>query len=316
MSTRELERFIEEEVLRPLPAASALLAPYLDFFHARYGQKLEAVIFYGSCLSAATSSPTSTPDFFVVTSDGELPSHARLTRALHALVPPASQSAQLGGEERRFFKYVYLDLGQLEGLCSEAMKDLFAAGRLSKRVALVHVRDRAALERVVRALTAAVVSLVPIACALLPPSFELGDYVETGVGLSYQSEYRIEVPGKVAALIRAFPDYYQELYRRVLEVAAERRLVRREGERYQSLLTPAQRSAAIARLARSRRRGLLRWPKVLLTMDGWGEAVLQKLERKNPGLRIPGRHRRHPLVFAVPYLWRLLRDGQLRTQRR
>ena len=59
----------------------------------------------------------------------------------------------------------------------------------------------------------------------------------------------------------------------------------------------------------------MRWPKVLLTMDGWGEAVLQKLERKAPGLVIPEQHRRHPIVFSLPYLIMFVRRGYFRTQR-
>jgi hypothetical protein len=312
-----LERFVSAQVLALPPGVAELAAPYLAFFRERYGDKLAALIFYGSCLSEATRSPTSTPDFFVITDDGALPAHSRLTRLLHPLLPPASQSARLPAEPARgYFKYVYLDLAQLEALCAERPPDLFAAGRLSKRVALVFARDRLAEQRVGRALAGAVISITPIALALLPPRFDLGSCVAAAVGLSYRGEVRLEVAGKVEALIRAFPDHYQTLYRLALADAADRGLVCVLDENcYESLLSPAQREAALRRLARSRRRAVLRWPKVLLTMEGWSEAVLQKLERMDPSLKIPERHRRHPFVFSLPYLLMLLRKGYLRTQR-
>jgi hypothetical protein len=307
---------VEEQVLSPPAGAQELVAPYLALFHSRYAGQLAAVIFYGSCLSERTRSPSSTPDFFVVTRDGAIPAHSRLTRLLHPVLPPASQSAELVAEGRpRWFKYVYLDIAQLERLCSPAMTDLFTAGRLSKRVALVWASDPATARRVAAALAAAALSLLPLACALLPESFGLDDYIQAAVGLSYRSEYRIETPGKVAALVAAFPDHYQALCRRVLEVGEAGGLVARlEGERYRNRLSAAQREAALALLRRSRVRGLARWPKVLLTMERWSEAVLGKLERVDPSLRVPDRHRRHPFVFALPYLIMLLRRGYLRTQ--
>jgi len=311
-----LQRFVAAQVLAPPAGVAERAAPYVAFFRERYGEKLAALIFYGSCLSEATRSPTSTPDFFVITEDGRIPAHSRLTRALHPLLPPASQTARLPADPGGLFKYVYLDLDQLEALCGEAPADLFAAGRLSKRVALVFARDRPAEERVCRALAGAVSSILPIACALLPPSFDLDAFVAAAVGLSYRSELRFEVPGKVEALIRAFPDHYRTLYALALEVAEAHGLVRRlAGQRVDSLLTPAQRGAALARLSRSRRRAVLRWPKVLVTMQGWSEAVLQKLQRMDPELQIPERHRRHPFVYALPYLIMFLRRGYLRTGR-
>lgn len=309
----ELEAWIAEACVDPALGGSELVAPYLAFFRERYGEKLAAVIFYGSCLSEATRSSTSTPDFFVVTRDGEVPAHSRLTRALHGYVPPASQSADLGGG--RLFKYVYLDLAQLAYLTGPAMPDLFAAGRLSKRVKVVHHADEETRAQVCRALASAALSLVPLACADLGERpFSLEEYVRAAVGISYQSEFRIEVPGKVQALVGAFPDYYRELHGRVLALAVARGELAREGDRFRHL-EPAARAQAGRFLAASRRRALLRWPKVLLTMEHWGEVVLQKVERANPGLRFPEAPRRHPLLFALPYLVIFLSRGYISTHR-
>jgi hypothetical protein len=313
-AVRSLEAWIAAEVVDPGLGESELVAPYLTFFRARYGEKLAAVIFYGSCLSEATRSATSTPDFFVVTRDGALPSHSRLTRALHGFVPPASQSAELPG--RGHFKYVYLDLDQLDRLTGPAMPDLFAAGRLSKRVKVIFHADEQGRDRVCRALASAVLELVPLACADLPERFSLEEYLRASVGISYQSEFRIEVPGKVAALCDAAPAYYRELYARVLAIAEARgQIARLDGGRFRSLLDGRSRERARRFLRASRRRALLRWPKVLLTMEHWGEVVLGKVERANPGLRFPEAHRRHPLLFAVPYLVIFLSRGYISTHR-
>jgi hypothetical protein len=111
-------------------------------------------------------------------------------------------------------------------------------------------------------------------------------------------ERRIVERGKVDALFEAERDHY-------LHVAVE-------------LLTLIKGAPAMApeeaewRLARSRRRGLFRWPKYLLTFDGWLEYSLAKLDRVGAKVALSARQRRHPLVFGWPTFIRLARDGVIK----
>jgi hypothetical protein len=319
---RELESLIRKEVVRLGAEAGPTVAPHLARFETCYAEELLAVLFYGSCLSPTTRRAGSTPDFFVITKDGDIPAHPRRTRLLHRVLPPTSLTASVETvgvlpapgalEACELFKYIHLDLEQLDRACGPAMQDLFVAGRLSKRVGLVFCRDGETLERIVAALAAAVVSLVPLVCARLPGRFALPDYLHAAVAISYASEFRIEAAGKVEALIASAPDHYERLHRLGLEIAELLGLVRPEGEgRFSNLVTPRARRRAESLLGRSRRRGLLRWPKHVLTVERWSDVVFQKLERAHPELRPSPLHRRHPLLFGIPYLLLFLSRGYI-----
>ena len=64
-------------------------------------------------------------------------------------------------------------------------------------------------------------------------------------------------------------------------------------------------------LRRSRRRAYLRWPKYLVTYDGWLDYLLLKLARSGNQVSLTERQRRHPLIFALPILYRMMRTKRV-----
>jgi len=64
-------------------------------------------------------------------------------------------------------------------------------------------------------------------------------------------------------------------------------------------------------LRRSRRRAYLRWPKYLVTYDGWLDYLLQKLARTGNQVSLTERQRRHPLIFALPVLYQMMRTKRV-----
>ncbi|GAB4290344.1 MAG: hypothetical protein Kow0090_03420 [Myxococcota bacterium] len=312
--SNRLYEIISEEALSQPEVSGELLDPYINLFKEIYGEKLEAVIFYGSCLSEKTRKPDSTPDFFVITADGKIANHSFFTRLLHNFVPPNSQTARLEGGT--LFKYIHLDTEQLQSATNPGMKDLFVAGRLSKRVKLVYLRDDGVKKAVVASLLNALYSILPLAFAFLPHRFSFRELLRAAVGVSYLSEWRVEAAGKIEALISASSEYYERLYREAAETAEERGLIKKaEDDMYEkALLIDAEKRAKRFMLA-SRIRGVLRWPKYLLTVKGWSEIIVSKIERTHPDIKLNPRHKRHPIIFGFPYLIFLLTKGYIGTHR-
>src|SRR5262249_54331819 len=152
--------------------------------------------------------------------------------------------------------------------CSDGAKDLHLAGRLTKRVALVWERDAASRALIVDAQLAALRTLAPLALARLDRRVTLDGFIDALLRLSYDSAVRIVEPTTVAALCPAAREHYAAVGRALLAelgarpVAASSGWVVPEG-------AVAPRAVLRRRLGRSRRRALLRWPKYLVTYDGW-----------------------------------------------
>ncbi len=112
---------------------------------------------------------------------------------------------------------------------------------------------------------------------------------------------------KVDSLFAAERDHYRRFYAAILaEVGLSPR-----GERFQQPEpTTADRRRTERFLSRSRRRGKMRWPKYIVTVDNWLEIALAKVERHH-GVKVEltEREKRWPLIFGWPKYFALKRRG-------
>jgi hypothetical protein len=139
----------------------------------------------------------------------------------------------------------------------------------------------------------------------------LDDFLMAMLGLSYESEVRIVEPGKIAVLLGVERDHYRVLGRALL-----RALGATPVDATGTVFHPppgafAARGELKRFLRRSRRRAYLRWPKYLVTYDGWLEYLLQKLARTGNQVSLTERQRRHPLIFALPVLYQMMRNKRV-----
>jgi hypothetical protein len=246
-----------------------------------------ALVLYGSRLSPRVAAADSELDFFQVAE--------RLSSAAHAFLPPSVYHRVAAGEP---CKLSVLSSAQLARETSPEAADLYHLGRFSKPLGLVYARDAGARAQVLAAQLSSLTTLAPHALALCPGDATVDEFSLTLLGLSYLAEPRVAEPKKVRALFDADPAHH----RAVAEL----------------LLSPAWGFRADSRataqlIARSRRRALLRWPKLLLTFDGWLDYLLRKVERHH-GRRIAltPNQRRHPLLFGWSTLRDLRREGLVR----
>jgi len=296
-----LEALIEAKLGEPVPEAEAYVPALLPA-----GEEPALLFAYGSCLSKKTRTPSSFFDFYVV---ADRPG-AYLARAFHAgvmqallgrVLPPSVYHRTIGsggpGEPRRF-KVCVLSTDQIRRETSSRARDIHHLGRFSKRMALLWARNDAARQEATRLCASALRTLLPHALALVPRNAPAEDFALAMLRLSYLGEQRVAEDSKVRALLDAEPDYYASLFAKLREEPP-------------GLAPDAARTRRF--LARSRRRGLLRWPKYVITVDGWLDILLDKLERHHGvKLELSPRERRWPLLFAWGKYLEMRRKGIVR----
>jgi hypothetical protein len=294
-------RALLAEKLRALPRDERLER----FVSHLKNDSVRAIVFYGSLLSDATRTPTSFHDFYVIV-DSLADYHARVRdRLVGRVLPPSIYYRQFGDDLR--CKYCVLTTAQFEHEMSPRAADIHNVGRFSKRVAVLWTQDQATYDLIVDGCLAAARTLRPHALALLPAEFTLDDFIRTLLRLSYLGEQRVAEDTKVDSLFAAERDHYRKFYGAILAEAG----LERSGDAYrQPEPTAADRKRTERFLARSRRRGKMRWPKYIVTVDNWLEIALAKVERHH-GVKVEltEREKRWPLIFGWPKYFALKRRG-------
>jgi hypothetical protein len=274
-----------------------------------------AVIGYGSWYTQSLRKQTSFADVYLVVDD-----YSRFHgKAFHAWMnhrlPPNVTFIWSHGEGHREIrgKYNVISAADLERECGLGLRDLYNAGRLTKLVWIAWVRDEATREWLINELVEAHCTLTPLALGLLPERFTATDFSLELLGLSYRGEARLEGWERVRALFEVHADRYRELHGALLAAFADATgLLETAEDGY--CKRPAPEWARLARearrlLRRSRRRGYLRWPRIILTEPNLVDLAVNEAERK-AGVRInvTPRLRRHPLLYGLPEFLRVLRE--------
>ncbi len=308
-----LERVRNRTLTRPALDVSA----YVDAIVKRYADRVVGVFMYGSLLSDITATATSFPDFFVITDGYRNVFLKKRERLLAYPVPPHIYHLAIGAEKR--CKYNLVSFNRFDKECSNRATDIYILGRFGKRVSLVYSQNAEWQEKLVQCCLRA---MTQVAKRTLYAITEPMDEIELTVAclnISYAGETRVEEAGqKVPKLFEAEKEFYLQVYPPLLARAAKNasHVVLSTDGRYQpidkGLGSYFRKSRARWFLFKSRVRGILRWPKFLLTVDDWVSILLAKIERTQ-GIKIElsEKERRHPLIYGWKYFFRLLRQGAI-----
>jgi hypothetical protein len=278
--------------------------------------RARAVIGYGSWYTEGLRKPSSFPDVYLVVDDYRRFHASRLHRWWNRALPPNVYFAWGEGEGTRRIcgKYNVISAADLERETGATLRDVYSAGRLSKLVWLGWVRDEATRAWLTGRLVAAQATLAPAALALLPERFTGEAFSLELLALSYRGEARLEGWERVRALYAAHAAGYRALHRVLLDgFAAATGLIEQEG----SDAFAKRRGPAWARLTRdtwrllrrSRRRGYLRWLRIILTEPNLVDLAANEAERKaGVRIRVTPALRRHPLLLGGREFARVLRE--------
>jgi hypothetical protein len=278
------------------------------------------IFLYGSVLSKVTASTTSFPDFFVIT-DGYRKVFRRLSHWLLAHpLPPHIYHLQLAGDRR--CKYNLVSFRRFRRECSRRAKDIYILGRFGKRVALVYARDEQARTNLLDCCYNAMVNVVPWTLRGMRSSFDETEFSLACLNISYAGETRVEASSKVPKLYEAEKEFYRDVYPALLagHPASTRLAIKSEDGRFHPaggrFIRWLRRVRLKWFLKRSRIRGILRWPKFLVTVENWVDIILAKIERtKGIKIELKPKERRHPLIYGWKYFFRLLRAGAIGSSR-
>jgi hypothetical protein len=299
----------------------------------RHGDVVAAVLFYGSCLRKATHEGVL--DFYVIVDDYDGAFDRRWLAAANAVLPPnvfyLQTVAQLEDGEPPTdvrCKYAVLSGHHFRSLVSPRCLHPYVWARFAQPALLVYSRDDEARELVESCVARAVVTLVQRLGPFLPTRsfggrvqrFSLSALWNQALSRTYGSEFRSESTDSVRALYDAAPSRYDECALEALEQLAAEGWIDKvsaysgAAEVHQS---PARRFWARLRWRLcwpiARTLGVMRLLKTAFTFGDWLPYVLWKIERHSGRhFEASERQRRHPFLFGLPLLFRVLSTRALR----
>jgi hypothetical protein len=305
----------------PDPATSPPLRALLDALARRYGDGLEAVILYGSCLRSGDLTDGLVDFSALVTPRAEPRRGLRLARAVlppnvHYLEAPVGDGA---GDVTVRCKYAVLSLAQFERGTGPRWFQSYLWGRFAQPVKVVWAADAATEARIEAAFFRAGETLLRRALPMLPARGKVTDLWQGALALSYATELRAEGQGRAAELAGHGAAFYQAITR-ALAPRMGRLLVLEEQDgalHYRAEVPARARRAAPLLWALRRVQGkalsVARLVKALFTFDGGLDYIAWKLSRHSgQQIEIPDRVRRRPLIHVWGLFWQLYRRGVFR----
>jgi hypothetical protein len=300
------------------PPLQALLAA----LQARFGDSLQAVVLYGSCLRS-TDLFDGLVDLYALVDDYAR-AEPRLGRRLGVrLLPPNVYYLEAPVEGRTVrSKYAVLSLDALDRGTGPKRFESYFWGRFAQPVRVIYSRSPEVRARLQADFQQAAETLLRRALPALPPAGTLDDLWTGALALSYATELRTERRGRAGELAGHGRAFYTGISR-----ALDERL-----NDCLTLLPPtaddapwryrSHASAAARRLAPWQwrlRRGLgkllsvARLVKGLFTFEGGLDYLAWKLTRHSgQTIEVPDRVRRRPLIHVWGWGWRLYRRGVFR----
>jgi hypothetical protein len=304
---------IRADWTRSVPQSAFALAETL---RARHGKAVGAVLFYGSCLRSGSDAESLLDLYLLVDSYRDAYPGRRWSAVANRLLPPNVFYFEQPWEGRSVrVKYAVISFRDFAaGARPGAILPAIWA-RFSQPTVLLYARDDASRRQTEAAILDAIATMALRTAPLVAEPVDAREFWTLGYRRSYEAEARVEGSGRATQLIQPL-QRYEALLRPALAAAgvpfseagegrvrialAERE--RRRGLAYWSRAGAASRLHTIPRLA-----------KAALTFEGGLDYALWKVERHS-GVRLEAGPwaRRHPILAALPLLWRAYRRGAFR----
>jgi hypothetical protein len=307
---------ISRQISQPASPAIHALA---DALLGTYGEAVQAILFYGSCLRTGDDRG-GLVDLYVLV-DRYRAAYSKSTLAvLNKLLPPNVFYLEVPHADRSVrAKYAVLSLADFTCATSMRWFHSYIWGRFAQPVGLLYVRNHQVAGQVRSALTQAVLTFIVRTLPRVPSPFTARDLWSTGLGLSYRAELRAERPHKLIRLFEAATDYYEQITRQALTALSFPVDIQENDTTYRYTVQIPDRARRVSRLDwivrawQGKMLSVLRLLKGMLTFRGGVDYILWKIERHS-GIRVEAspRLKQYPLLAACVILWRLYRRGAYR----
>ena len=301
---------------RPIPEAIRAVGEAL---RGQYGEAVQGVLFYGSCLRAGTDQD-SLVDCYVLVDQYRSVYPTGWLALLNRWLPPNVFYLEVPRAERVVrVKYAILSLRDFERSVTSRWFHSYFWGRFAQPTVLLIASDEEMTTRIHQALGMAVVTFFGHVFPRLPVPFSAKDLWMVGLTLSYGAELRAESSGRVQTLWESDRDYYEPLTKAVL--TSQFPLVQlkssEKGLTYEVEFSPWERLrnrlAWSLRKAQGKVLSVLRLIKAAFTFRGGVDYLIWKIERHSGvKIQLTPAQRRHPIWAGLTTFWRLYRQGAFR----
>lgn len=317
-----LKQLVSEELLQAAPAEVNV---FVDAIRQRFGTAVVAILFYGSCLRKRIL-VNEVADFYVIVDSYEAayPSSSFLGLLNALLAPNVFYLERTYSNVQLRAKYAVIARQDFAYAASSQCLHSIVWGRFSQPARLVYARDDSARDAVIETVRQSVVTMVARIAPLVSASdktrpLALEELWQRGFRESYRMELRPEMPGTIRALYATMPSRYHRVADAAFQDLAQRGWFWVRTSASSGYVTIPQVQLWQTRLSWHWRRPLakglylLRLIKSAFTFGDWFPYVLWKIGRhRGEKLEATERQRRHPFLFGVPVLIKLLLQGDLR----
>lgn len=310
-------RLINEVAWESKKTVSPDLVPLMNSIMMRFGDSLDAVMLYGSCLHSDIRLDEGIVDLYVIVDNYHKAYPKPYFANFNAWLPPNVFYLEVPHQDRTLrAKYAVISTKDFERGAQYWFHPYIWA-RFAQPSRLLYCRDDSVRERIYAALSHSVVTFLKSGVA----AFEAGiwDVEEIWtrcLTLTYAAELRAEKETRARHLAQA----NLNVLIRLTEVASpmlQGLLEKQDNGKYRCLSTPAMRRKALWRWRLRRWQGrmlsILRLTKATFTFSNSVEYAAWKIKRHTGvSVEITPMLRRHPILWGLKVARQLLRRGVLR----
>ncbi|HFD13045.1 MAG TPA: hypothetical protein ENJ32_11350 [Crenotrichaceae bacterium] len=315
---KRLTDLIDSHVNQP---AHPALEPVTQCILERYGDATQAILYYGSCLRSENPYD-GLIDLYVLVDD-YLSAYKNkwLPAFFNRLLPPNVFYLEIPvGEQTIRAKYALISINDFDKATSPAWFHSYIWGRFSQPSRLLFMRGDKTRSQIVDALVRAHITFINRVVPAIETTFDSKMLWSEGLGLSYRTELRPEKQGRALELYENDRGYYDALTEPLLETITTDidSVNNSHPQQYCSRLSTQQRRIAFTGWAVRNIQGKLlsvaRLIKALFTFQGGVDYIVWKIERHSGvQIEVTDKLRRFPLIYGWGVLWRLHRQGILRS---
>ena len=290
-----------------------------NFLAQKYGQAVQGILLYGSCLRAGTDQNGLVDCYVIVDEYAAVYSSAWLAR-LNSWLPPNVFYGEVNIEDHTVrMKYAVLSLKDFERSVTPQWFHSYFWGRFAQPTAVMACPSQAMKKRMITGLGMAVVTFLGKAVPLMPEKFTAKDVWNIGLGLSYGAELRAESKGRVTTLWDSNQAYYEQAAHAAFAEYFPNVKVFQENDKaifeheYSKFDHTKNRIGWIIRKILGKVLSILRLMKAAFTFQSGADYLIWKIERHS-GVKVEltPAQRKHPIWAGITTFWRLYRQGAFR----
>lgn len=286
---------------------------------ALYGEAVQAVLFYGSCLHKDEDLDGLFDLYIIVDTYGSVNKN-RFLAALNKLLPPNVFYLEVPYQEQTVrAKYAILSLVDLKKGTSNSWFQSYLWARFCQPTSIVFVRNERVTELVNQAFSQAVITFINRVLPRMGNTFTIRELWSKGLELTYRAEFRPEQPDKQVRLFDINPDYFKSISCEAFNASTYQiASCDRQGSTSYIAGIPSSvrftsRISWSIRIIQGKALTVLRLLKGTLTFEGGVDYILWKINRHS-GVTLEASPflKRHPVLAMFVLSWRLYGRGGIR----